>query len=434
MKRGLYLLIITMFLFPLGLVSSQGESCFITDRASCTGTIVMGLSDTTNAHGELASEGNYNDVLCCNFAGSLTCYGQNKIIGLSSTTNAHAEIPTETTYSNEVCYSDLECISTVSICGNTSYTLSVLSLSNFTNAHIGGINDYSINICCTSASFTGTLQVYWADAIGNLISSINASVGDTTLTLVLENSGLSQGTQVNFSIWEDDNFPNPDDFIRTVIANVDSNGTVIAEWTITQEDIDRTGDYDEFFFIVNGEISAFLSITFVEGLNCNQIITCLDYTNQNFCENDNTLCQVASDSIPEDVDCSDPLIDCFCLWNVTGNACNPAFTESEDVGGVELEIGTCEYISETSDNCDDGFLSYSWIADWSGTNATKPLECIDGSRTIECPAQIQLPFFGINSFIETALIIAVIYIVLILRNRKLKLKQFSEARILFRKL
>ena len=161
MKRGIYLLIITMFLFPLGLVSSQGESCFITDRASCqsSGFVVMGLSDTTNAHGELESEGNYNNVLCCNFAGSLTCDGQNKILGLSSTTNAHAEIPSETTYSNSVCYSDLECISTSLDCVNTTHTLSVLSLSDFTNAHIGGINDYNINICCTSASFTGALQV-----------------------------------------------------------------------------------------------------------------------------------------------------------------------------------------------------------------------------------------------------------------------------------
>ena len=381
-------------------------------------------------HGELESEGNYNNVLCCNFAGSPTCDGQNKILGLSSTTNAHAEITTETTYSNEVCYSDLECISTSSICGDTAHTLSILSLSSFTNAHISEIDDYSINLCCSSESFSGAAQVFWTDTAENLISTISASVGLTTIRLILENSGLSEGTQVDFNIWEDDTLL--DDFIRTVNANVDSNGTAVAEWTITQEDIDKTVDYDEFYFEVNGEISAFLSITFIESLNCNEVITCLDYTDQILCENDNTLCQVASDSIPEDVDCSDPLIDCFCLWNVTGNACNPAFTETEEV--TEIEIGTCEYISETSDNCDDGFLSYSWIADWSGTNATKPLECIDGSRTIECPAQIQLPFFGINSFIATALIIAVIYTILILRNRKFKLKQFSETRILFRKL
>jgi len=422
MKRGLYLLIIIMFLFPLGLVSPLTESCFITDRTSCesSGFVVMGLSDTTNAHGELASQNNYNNVLCCNFAGNLTCDGTNKILGLSSTTNAHAEIPSETTYSNDVCYSGLECISTSSICGNTTYTLSVLSLSDFTNAHIGGIDDYSINICCTSASSPEPpkpLQIYWADTLGNLISIINASIGVTTIRLFLENSGLPEGTLVDFKIWEDDLFL--DDFIRTVNASVDSNGTVFAEWTITQEDIDKTVDYDEFYFEVNGEISAFLSITFVEGLNCNEVITCLDYKEQGLCENDNTLCQVASDSIPEDVNCNDPLIDCFCLWNVTGNACNPAFTESEDIGGgVELEIGTCEYISETSDNCDDGFLVYSWIADWNGSLADKPAECVDGSKTIECPAQIQLPFFGIYNFIATVLILAVIYTILILRKKK----------------
>ena len=257
--------------------------------------------------------------------------------------------------------------------------------------------------------------IYWADIIGNPINAINASIGNTIVELVLKDSGLPEGTEVNFDIYEDDTFL--DDFIRTVNANV-INGTVIAEWTITQEDIDKTSDYGEFYFEVNGEVSSFLSITFVEGLNCNEVVTCLDYTDQSLCENDNALCQVASDSIPEDVDCNDPLIECFCSWNVSGNVCNPSFTVSEMEIEVEIEIGTCTYTSETGDNCDDGFLSYSWTADWDGTPESRPLECVDGSRTIECPAQIQLGFFGIYNFIVTALIIAVIYILLILRGRK----------------
>ena len=751
MKRGLNLLIITTFLFSLGLISSLGESCYITDRASCTETVVMGISSLGNAHGELASEGNYNYVLCCTFAGSLTCDGSNKIIGLSSTTNAHAETPTEATYSNDVCYSDLNCISTSFFCGSQQvpdYPLSIFSLSDYTNAHIGEINDYSINICCTSESvgpascgnniidpgetcdgsewdpisscsdfdaftggtllcdascqfdtsqctggiapgfcgdniintgetcdgsewgpitscsdfdefISGSLNCYspgtgsecrfdtsqctavldantfWSKDGINEISILDVVIGMTIIKLVLENSGLSQGTEVNFNIYEEDAFL--DDFIRTVNTNVDNDGAATAEWTITQGDIDKTSDYDEFYFEVNGQRSGYLSLTFIEGPNCNEIITCMDYSEQNLCENDAYLCQVAPDSMPEEVDCDDPFIDCFCSWNVSEGECNPAFTvTSEDCGdniinagetcdgsdwglitscsefddftggilscyspgtgnecrfdtiqctggsggycgdniidagetcdgselgtltcsnfdvftggtlscdscsintisctggtagscgdgtvntgeqcdggdwglitscsdfgdftggilscnsdcefdtiqctggsggycgdniidtgetcdgsdwgsissctdfdlftggslscdsschfetsqctggiegGGEVVIGTCTYFSETGDNCDDGFLSYSWTANWDGTPESKPLECIDGSKTIECPAEVQLPFFGIYNFIAVVLIIAFIYIILILRGKKLK--------------
>ena len=139
MKDKTFIILILTFSFVAFLSSgilASGNSCVITDRASCTSSgeyAVMGLSSTTNAHGELANQSNYNYVLCCNFAGSQTCDGSNKIIGLSSVTNAHAEIPTETTYLNDVCYGNLSCISTSYDCGGpqvTNYPLSIFSLSN----------------------------------------------------------------------------------------------------------------------------------------------------------------------------------------------------------------------------------------------------------------------------------------------------------------
>ena len=253
-NKGFIILALTFSLiaFLSSGIFAVGESCFITDKASCSGTIVMGLSNTTNAHGETANQSNYNEVLCCNFAGSKACDGTNKIIGLSSVTNAHAEIPTEINYPNNVCYGNLSCVSTSQTCGNqqvSNYSLSIFSLSNYTNAHIGEIGNYSINICCNSntGSGTPTQSIYWANSQGSLISNTNISVGNTIIKLVLENTGLPNGTAINFSIYEN-NLILPDNFIRTLYANVDANGKVVAEWTVAQTDLDKTpNDYNQFY-------------------------------------------------------------------------------------------------------------------------------------------------------------------------------------------
>jgi hypothetical protein len=95
------------------------------------------------------------------------------------------------------------------------------------------------------------------------------------------------------------------------------------------------------------------------------------------------------------------------------------------------EVGTCVYTQFTDDTCDDdGFLTFSWTAAWiwdEGCDATCQTEnsdlaaqCVDGQKTVECPAQIPLPFFNIYSFIATLSIIALIYVILILRKEKRK--------------
>lgn len=408
------LIIFLSIIFLSSGIFAVGESCFITDRGTCEGggNVVMGLSDTTNAHGELASEGNYNDVLCCNFAGSLTCDGQNKILGFSSSTNAHAEIPNETTYSTEVCYSDLSCISTTLDCGNTSYSLPVVSLSDSTNAHIGEIGNYNINICCSSASFISvSSNIYWSEDGTSEISVIDVVTGTTIIKLVFKNSGLAEGTEVSFNIWEDDLFL--DDFIKTISATIDNNGSAIAEWIVTLEDLEKTlNDYEEFYFEINNQISNHLRLNILEISECANVIICGDYDNQNSCGNDN--CQIAGTSAaPTDVNCDDPTINCFCSW---GDQCNFEFELSEE--GTEVIIGTCTFIESTTDDCSDGLLSYSWTATWTGTPGDRPVECIEGNRILECPAQIQLPFFGIYNIIAATLFIALIHLIIILRKKK----------------
>ena len=61
-KIGVVFLGLFVVIFLLGFVSAQ--NCSVVDRAFCSDNIVMGISSLTNAHGELASEGNYDSVLC----------------------------------------------------------------------------------------------------------------------------------------------------------------------------------------------------------------------------------------------------------------------------------------------------------------------------------------------------------------------------------
>ena len=67
----------------IGLVNSAYME--VQSRADCSdngGYPVMGLYSLVNAHGEIASEMNYNYVLCANYSGTATCDGTNKIVGL----------------------------------------------------------------------------------------------------------------------------------------------------------------------------------------------------------------------------------------------------------------------------------------------------------------------------------------------------------------
>jgi len=119
---------------------------------------------------------------------------------------------------------------------------------------------------------------------------------------------------------------------------------------------------------------------------------------------------------------------------VCGTDCQ--FDTSQCTGGIEgAEIGICIYTQFTDDNCDDGFLTFNWTTEWiwneecDATCQSQPqnlalkTECDndDGlTDSIECPAQIPLPFFNIYSFVAALIIIALIYVILILKKEKRK--------------
>ena len=115
--------------------------------------------------------------------------------------------------------------------------------------------------------------------------------------------------------------------------------------------------------------------------------------------------------------------------------------------GIPL-IGTCKYTSSTegADCSEEGvdFLTYSWTATWTWApenegesppcetgyifwNETgkcyydpngKSTQCVGGRKTVPCPAQLKLPFFGPYNIIAAIILIALIYAFLILKTRR----------------
>ena len=614
-KEFVGLLIFSLMVFLSSGIFALGETCSIIERSSCSGNIVMGISSTSNAHGELANQGNYDKVLCCNFPGSLTCDGQNKIIGLSSSTNAHAEIPTQTSStvhivevnmdefssgysfddltinvgdtvrwvqtdmmahtitsddnsdgmmnmgdgelfssgnmdtgdvyeftfnevgeflyycdyhlmmgmkgkvtvidasSTELCYEDLRCMSTSLDCIDTDgYSLSMFSLSGSTNAHIGNIDNYDINICCVPPQSN-----FWSKDGTSEISNLEVFVGITSVKIVLINSKLPNATEVSFEILEDDLFF--DDHIKTINATINDRDATV-EWIITLEDLEKTpNDYDKFYFKIGDKESGYLDLDLQDFSACGNVTLCSEYDSETSCGNDN--CQIGGDSIPTNINCNDPTINCYCSWSTqcgstfdltspaiygddiinagetcdgsnfgpitgcsdfdsftggdlscyspgrfntslctggngpgvvgdgvinTGETCDGSnfgpitgCSDFDSFTGGDLSCdstghfdtsqcnggsgGTCTFIESTNDDCSDGFLTYSWTSAWTGPAGDEPEECSDGSKVIECPVQIQLPFFGIYNLIVSMLLIAMVYFIMF---KKKKLKKFIK--------
>jgi len=359
MKRDVIvkvLLISFLFVFLLsGVLAVSSGSCDIVARGECTGDstngyIVMGLSSSTNAHGELASEENYNHVLCCNIGtGNTSCSGTNKIIGLSSKTNAHAEIPSEDNYDEDVCYENLICTHRSS-CNEGEGE--VLSLSDVTNAHIEGTGDYNVKICCSgllspvgcnleSARWVSTEAIYIPGVGGEkvyleVIGSGSECDGKAVSFKVTEGGIVSQGpaeTQPDNGCFNEKK------------GQYIAGGEWYAEW------VNDLGTDPEYYFnatLVNAP-SVFvessdpkLKVTKQSEDYCSSIAVCEDYISKEDCESDESLCDVAGDSSLPGVDCDDENTICECAWDEDEGTCGFGYVElSEDECGTPSE--GCNY-------------------------------------------------------------------------------------------
>lgn len=527
---------------------------FISSNASAQNTcsdssqIILKLSSSTNAHGELWNgSGGYNEEVCYNQifgisgSGNRACTGGNKVLGLSSSINAHAEIPNETSYNTNVCYSGLSCTARSGSC-QAGESL-IVSLSDTTNAHLSATAGYGQNICCTLGG-GGQCQLtnaYWSfNGIDPIIDSDSNGKGDTAafrgqnVKLIVEGTGCG-GQNVSFEVWEDD--LTGDDPVTTNPVSVTFSGTkAVGTWAAEYQNDGIGGGDPEYYFeasvsgsgTVNSQNKGNPLLTVIDqSAPCSSISICGDYSGQNSCDVD--LCAVIDNSVPPGVDCNNPNIDCSCSWDSSGGgscnavwngttgyppfcgdgiinpgeqcdggdwgaisscssfglsgsglACNPTtckfdtsnctgtsgicgdgninpgetcdltdwgtisgcgsfdafsggalscnscqFNTTQCTGGPGNEnIGRCIYTQQSTDNCDDGFLTFSWTSNWvwdeSNPGHNDPnglyLQCKPGQKTVECPAQIPLPFFGFYNAI--AVILAVTLIYFILQKRK----------------
>lgn len=154
---------------------------------------------------------------------------------------------------------------------------------------------------------------------------------------------------------------------------------------------------------------------------------------------------------------------CECVWD--GASCLPQwniFNRTQfiiDSGSGLPGLGICNYNEDTNDDCTDGFLTYSWdiSINWpsGGSNdgwdnqadcilagGDPPSSCVEfsqaiepnfdgkwhydplvggenplldqchgGSNTIQCPAQMQLPFFTWGNFVITVIVLIIAYVI-----------------------
>ena len=477
-KEGVLLVFLFLAVILVNLSIISAVSCDVRLRSACNviapESIVMGLSNLTNAHGQDSSYSDYPYVLCCDGGGSLSCSGSNKILGLSSSTNAHAEIPSLSNYETNICYENLDCKNMSGSCSG-GYDIKTVSLSADTNAHLGNFSAYNTKICCKEST---TPQAYWTKTDGTYIlesERLLIVTGVTKVWLFLRNS--LPNTPVKFEIYENDGIL--DDNIRVgadaITGTTDSNRNVNVSWTIEADDITQAGtesEYEFFFKVSNGGLIATSGIlnASVYGDEASCDIQCRDY-DVDSCEKDP--CSVSDESAEETfkITCGEKVTgkdgcwkqhDCgACSWNATINECQPTEiikrepncpTLPNGCPNITINGGTCIANEDVNDDCSDGFLTYSWIGsfDWDGNvynGGSSCREVVNGwvedpagtwhydsddefgkctagaINTLECPSRIKLPFFSFLNLVIAALVIILVYVI-INSKKKNSVKKF----------
>ncbi|GAI90555.1 unnamed protein product, partial [marine sediment metagenome] len=216
----------------------------------------------------------------------------------------------------------------------------------------------------------------------------------------------------------------------------------------------------ELYFKVNNDNSLKSEelVADIEEIICDGIGRCANYEDPGWC-NDDT-CTICISSIEEKQGagfCDEEWRDCKCIWEGSEETgvCKDhwASLNTEDPTNPDLPstIGTCTYTEDAGgETCEEGveFIGISWTHNWdwgvndfgSGENPDggdyvfdegawryDPLKtylgCTDGFDSIPCPAQIQLPFFGLHSLIVIIALIVLVYIIWNFKKSKSKKKK-----------
>ncbi|MFA7315310.1 MAG: hypothetical protein WC059_00715 [Candidatus Paceibacterota bacterium] len=158
MKNNFSIVVALMLIgMPLHVVYAA-LSCSLTTSALCSGTVVLRLSGSDNAHAELPSQATAvydSNVICCSGVTGLgnSCSGNYGVLAkLSGVTNAHVEENTESNYGQNACLSSVYAGDIITIgyesVDCTGYDTTVASMSGTpTNAQAGGPSAYTNKIC-----------------------------------------------------------------------------------------------------------------------------------------------------------------------------------------------------------------------------------------------------------------------------------------------
>jgi hypothetical protein len=167
--RIISLCLFTTLFIVLFVVATNDIQCIFYQNITCpSGTQrLLGVSNDTNgsenAHAQNTTFAYYNYSICCNNTNSsisitTTCPGNVTVVRLSNSTNAHVEIGTNSNanYSNaSACFSSnwkrAACTYPTGSCPagyNCTFSIASSEGDNTTNAHIGDCSYYNQKICC----------------------------------------------------------------------------------------------------------------------------------------------------------------------------------------------------------------------------------------------------------------------------------------------
>ncbi|MFH1365134.1 MAG: thrombospondin type 3 repeat-containing protein [archaeon] len=333
-------------------------------------------------------------------------------------------------------------------------------------------------------------EVYWKDIDGNTLgqgtSFPNLTISTDQINRIMmlfKSEGLAPGTTVTFDVWEKDTWPNPDDHIAPINAVSAANKQATGVWKVDTIEVDKkTDDYNDFYFkttiagvtnIKEGESNELKLIKYSPDIaQCDYkgIITCEQDNDSNSCNfNDCDVkefggietCGTKTSTIPGMIGCYYE-IECICGWNATSKTCGPL---AEEVINPECEdaIINTDYLSSLgfcnifqlggTDDCADGFLTYSWNAgfDWKNNAYNDqsqvpagdflPIQtpdgkwhsktilydsCTSGEKTVPCPTALALPFFEAFELVATLIAIVLIYYFIFLFRKKGRKKTKSK--------
>jgi hypothetical protein len=474
-----------MLILCLGFISAA--SCKIMTKTDCLdyGNPVFGVSSIGNAHGEVLSQNNYDNVLCCDLEDVLgtrtdcSIYEHpfykdegltpsNKIIGLSSLTNAHAEETNGLEYDIPICYEDLICIDTTEDCKDP-YPLEIFSLSEGVNAHIGEADEYGTKICCEQVLCNDevevcgdyeTLEACDSNPCGDVVAKASLPSPDNVGEEEFDRTYCDKEGISCFCEWDETagdcdegecclaNLQVKQDYCGNdkIDAGEECDGTDIKDTCSTAGSCTGGGPLN--CYPAGHEKECTLDITDCTGCVIGGF--CGDGTINNeyeTCEKNNL----------NSKDCTNfgfkvgvGVLDCYSETHT--KSCTFDTSKCVALDDHPSIIGNCRYEEITTDTCeDDDFLDYtlkgSVIWDEDNIFSTDPGQpdyiegtdekwhydpdnlfgrCGTHTETRPCPAQIKLPFFGPYSILITITLIICIYAVMIFNEKKTDSKRKAK--------